>query len=347
MKKCKGCGALLQNENSLEKGFTPRTEVDLCQRCFRINHYDDLTKSYKGDFDNFDILNSVSEIDGLILWVVDLFDFESNIVAGLNRHLLNKDIIMVGTKRDLLPDTVGSQKLLTFIQRRLKFHGISVLEILFVGDHGYDGREEVLKAIDLYGNNRDVVIMGQANAGKSTLINAIAESDLTISRYPGTTLDLIMIDKNEYKIYDTPGLIRKDNMQYYVSDHDLKKIIPSKVKPIVFQVSKATSFAIGGLVRVDVEVKDKSSVVFYVNQSLNIHRGSHNKADELWQQHKGELLKPISEGEYKFVADLKILSDNYDLVINGLGFVNFKGQIKSLKVQINEEVSVIVREAII
>ena len=79
-------------------------------------------------------------------------------------------------------------------------------------------------------NDRDVVIMGQANAGKSTLINAISDSDITISRYPGTTLDLITIDMEEYNIYDTPGLIRKDNMQYFVDENQLKKVIPSKVK---------------------------------------------------------------------------------------------------------------------
>lgn len=347
MNKCKGCGAILQSSEKLEKGFTPVEDVELCQRCFRINHYDDLTKSYKGDFDNFDILNSVSEVDGLILWVVDLFDFESNIISGINRHLLNKDIILVGTKRDLLPDTLGNQKLLTFVQRRLKFYGISVNEILFVGDHGYDGREEVLKAIDIYRKDRDVVIMGQANAGKSTLINAVADADITISRYPGTTLDLITIPMEDYNIYDTPGLIRKDNIQYFVDDKELKKVIPSKVTPTVFQVRRATSFAIGGLVRVDVEVKDDASVVFYTNRGLEIHRGSLKKADDLWNEHYGELLSPIASGDFEYTPDLKILSDNFDLVINGLGFVNFKGNIKSIKVKINKDVSVIVREAIL
>ena len=42
------------------------------------------------------------------------------------------------------------EKLLTFVQRRLKFYGLQVKEILFVGDHGYDGRDEVLQAIDMY-----------------------------------------------------------------------------------------------------------------------------------------------------------------------------------------------------
>lgn len=347
MKKCKGCGAKLQTKDNSKKGFTPREDVELCQRCFRINHYDDLTKSYKGEFDNFDILDSVTKIDGLILWVVDLFDFESNIITGLNRHLLNKDIILIGTKRDLLPHSLGNQKLLSFIQQRLKFYGISVSEILFVGDHGYDGRDIVLQAIKMYRNNRDVTIIGQANAGKSTLINAITDSDLTISRYPGTTLDLIQIDMEDYKIYDTPGLIRDDNMQYYVKENALKKVIPSQVKPVVHQIRHDTSFAVGGLVRLDIETDKNVSVVFYVNKDLKIHKGSIKKADELWKKQKGNLLIPVSEGEYKYTPDLKRLSNDLDVVVNGLGFININGEIKSLKVKLSEKVSVIVREALL
>ena len=93
MEICSGCGAVLQDTESTESGYTPKLENALCQRCFRIKHYDDLVKSYKSDFDNYDILNTINERDNLILWVVDLFDFDSNIISGLNRHLMDKDII--------------------------------------------------------------------------------------------------------------------------------------------------------------------------------------------------------------------------------------------------------------
>ena len=51
---------------------------------------------------------------------------------------------------------------------------------------------------------------------------------------------------------------------------NLKKLFHQRLKPIVFQVSRDTSFAIGGLVRIDVQVKEESSVVFYVNRALEI-----------------------------------------------------------------------------
>lgn len=347
MKTCSGCGAIIQDEDVHQIGYSPNIDNDLCQRCFRIKHYDDLTKSHKADFDNYDILNMVNERDDLILWVVDLFDFDSNIISGLNRHLLHKDIILVGTKRDLLPHTLGNQKLVSFIEKRLKFYGITVRGMVFTGDYGHDGADTVLDVIQHYRKGRDVIIMGQANVGKSTLINALAETDITISRYPGTTLDLISIPMEGYTLYDTPGLIRKDNMQYYASNDDLEAIVPKKIKPKVFQIQKDTSFTIGGLAQVLVEVKEKTSVIFYVNDALKIHRTSLKNSEAQWSRVLEDETLAHVEGNFVMSQNLPISKENFDLAINGLGFINFKSGVTSVKVLTNEHVEVLVREAII
>lgn len=347
MKKCNGCGIVLQDQHQDDPGYTPKSENDLCQRCFRLNNYNDLVKSYKNDFDNFDILNAVNENDRLILWVVDLFDFDSNIIDGLNRHLLDKDIILIGTKRDLLPASMGNQKLLQFVQSRLKFYGISVKEILFTGNHGRDGFENVLEVIDYYRNDRDVIIMGQANAGKSSLINTLANSNITISKYPGTTLDLIAIDMDEYTLYDTPGLIRDDNLQVYVDDEDLKAVVPQKIVQKVFQLERDTSFTIEGLIQIQFEVKSKTSVIFYVNDRLKIHRTSIANAEKQWARESVDEANIKTHGEHKFIKQMPIGKDNFDIVINGLGFVNVKKGIKNVAIMSNEKVAVLIRKALI
>lgn len=59
----------------------------------------------------------------------------------------------------------------------------------------------------MYRKGRDIVFMGVANAGKSTILNQLlAMEDLTTSRHPGTTLDLVPIEQDGYTIYDTPGI---------------------------------------------------------------------------------------------------------------------------------------------
>lgn len=346
MKICSGCGANLQAFDPKAKGFSPNLANDLCQRCFRIKHYDDLIKSYQNEFDNFEILSEVNKTDRLVIWVVDLFDFESNIIEGLNRHLYAKDIILVGSKRDLLPDTLGNQKLLSFIYKRLKFYGINVSEVIFTGDYGYDGSDAVLEAIEYYRNNRDVIIIGQANVGKSTLINALANTDITISRYPGTTLDLIEIDMGDYNLYDTPGLIKDNNIQYYLDSNDLNIVVPNKVKPINYQINKDNCFLIGGLVKIDVEVNDKASIVFFKNDMLTIHRTNKAKANQLWEDLAENEFKPKINGNLKTTTFNK-LKQNFDVVISGLGFIKFRGNIKSVNVTTNENVEVIVREALV
>ena len=42
MKKCKGCGAPIQNKDPKMAGYSVNLEQDYCQRCFRLTHYGDL-----------------------------------------------------------------------------------------------------------------------------------------------------------------------------------------------------------------------------------------------------------------------------------------------------------------
>lgn len=128
-KICKGCGVVLQSSDAAAIGYTPKMEADYCQRCFRIRHYDDVVISMKQGIDSDAVLQKINAMDALVVWVVDLFDFESNLLPGINRHLLGKDILMVATKRDLLPATLGNEKLSQFLLRRLKEEGILVQEL--------------------------------------------------------------------------------------------------------------------------------------------------------------------------------------------------------------------------
>ena len=57
-------------------------------------------------------------------------------------------------------------------------------------------------------------VVGGTNVGKSTLINRLIrdysdlEQELTTSRYPGTTLDMVNIPLDDGKyIIDTPGIV--------------------------------------------------------------------------------------------------------------------------------------------
>ena len=46
--------------------------------------------------------------------------------------------------------------------------------------------------------------------------------DLTTSRHPGTTLDLVPIEQDGYTIYDTPGIENHHSVLTFLNSKDLK-----------------------------------------------------------------------------------------------------------------------------
>lgn len=359
MKKCKGCGVVLQNSDKDKIGYTPKIEADYCQRCFRIKHYDDVMISMKQGVDSDKVMQSIADKDALFLWVVDLFDFEANMIKGMNRHLQGKDIILVACKRDLLPSSVGNEKLGQFIISRLKEKGISVKGIVICGDLVKNANsknnhsvQEIKRAIELYRNGRNVVVFGMANAGKSTLLNALMEKEtLTTSRHPGTTLDLNEIQFEDYILYDTPGLTRYDSTLTLVDDKVLKQIIPVKeMKSKHFQLKGNQSLSIGGFARLDLSGCENVTCVCYFAPALNIHRGKVENADKLWNEHLGdEILSPTLDSSFK---DMKVYEigkqdKKMDVVVHGLGWFCISGTVKNVKVYVNKNVEVTFRGAMI
>ena len=174
MTKCRGCGALLQSEDKTKPGYTPKEGSEYCQRCFRLIHYDDLTVSMKTGIDPDTVFEAVEKLDAAVLYVCDLFDFESGMIPGLTRKIGDKDIVLACTKRDLLPDTVSHDKIARFVFGRLKEYGIRIKELVLVSGITKEGIEEDRSAVDKTSHGRPVVVMGRANSGKSTLLNGLA-----------------------------------------------------------------------------------------------------------------------------------------------------------------------------
>ena len=146
MTKCRGCGIELQYEDEKAPGYTPKKDSEYCQRCFRLMHYDDLTVSMRKGIDPDEVLNRVAEMDCLILWVADLFDFEAGMIPGINRLLTDKDIILAANKRDILPDTLSPDKCARFIFSRLKEQGIKIKTLVLTSKLHHEGVEEIGRA---------------------------------------------------------------------------------------------------------------------------------------------------------------------------------------------------------
>ena len=345
---CKGCGVTIQHQNKDEIGYSSKTDTLYCQRCFRIQHYDDLIMSMKTGINPYDVLSKLSNSKGLIIWICDLFDFEASMIDGLNRHLNNKDIILVGTKRDLLPKEVSNNKLISFIKERLKERGIKVKGILITSDKENNNSDLILELLKSHANKENIFVIGKANAGKSTFLNMLLKEDvLTKSRYPGTTLDFNEIVIGNQKFVDTPGIEVKNSMVMLVEEKHLNYIIPTKkIKPVVFQLENNQSLAFGGLVRIDFIECEKTSVVIYMSDKIVIHRTKVENADKLWEKHKGHLLVPTVNSKI-VTTTVKPIYDKTDIVIDGLGWICINKNIKQIKVSYPKDVNITFRKAMI
>ena len=349
MRICKGCGAKLQYTDRTLPGYTPKEDSEYCQRCFRLIHYDDPVFSMREGIDPDRVMERVEELDAVVVWIADLFDFEAGMIPGLARRLAGRDIILVCTKRDLLPKGQNDAKIAAFVFRRLKDAGISVRKLIFSELKNPDCTREVKEAVQELSDGRAAVVIGKANAGKSTLLNALlGEKVLTSSRYPGTTLDFnhVVIDGIEY--IDTPGIEISGSMLNVLEETDLKTVLPVRpVSPQIFQLKDDQCFTIGGLAQIYLYGCSRATAVFYLSDRLNLHRSKAERGEELWEKHLGRDFVPVpSVQEYSGKAVRKQY-EKEDIVIEGLGWVCVSGGVSSIVVKVPKGVNVTFREAMI
>ncbi len=72
------------------------------------------------DDDFLKILNEIGDSEGLIVKVVDIFDFNGSWLPGLHRFVGSNPILLVGNKVDLLPKSVKHSKLIHWMKHEAK-----------------------------------------------------------------------------------------------------------------------------------------------------------------------------------------------------------------------------------
>jgi ribosome biogenesis GTPase A len=298
MSKCIGCGAKLQSTDQDIIGYTRNLKSNLCERCFRIKNYGDYKFVVKNNDDFVNILDEIN--DELVLLVVDLFNISESFKM-LNEHLKKAKVLLVLTKKDIMPEA--------YEERLLDYLDLDVVDKVIISSSKNYNFDELYDKIIEHQTSKDVYVVGFTNAGKSTMINRLFadyssnDAKITTSYLPSTTLNSIKIEFDEYlTLIDTPGLIEEGNMLDYIDAKTLKMIQPKKrIKPITYQVREKQYFYIKDLLQL--EVAD-NNVIFYMSNQLEIKRLRHLRETDL----------------VKHVIDIR---GNEDLVIKGLGFIKF------------------------
>lgn len=360
--KCIGCGAPLQSEDPSAPGYVPEhnlfKEDVVCQRCFRLKNYNEIQDVGLDSDDFLDLLNSLADQKCIVVNVVDVFDFEGSFINALKRIVGNKKIILAANKIDLLPKQINKRRLKEWLKKTSRKYGLVAEDVVLLSSKKGQGIEDLLDAINRIRQDEDIYIVGTTNVGKSTLINKLIERTMgekdviTTSRFPGTTLDMIDIPLDEtHFMFDTPGIIQAHQMTHYVTDKELKTIMPkSEIKQRVYQLNEGQTLFFGGLARIDYVSGGKRPLICYFSNELNIHRTKTEKANDLWRNQLGSVLAPPSDPDQFDLEQVKAVrletgKEKKDVMIAGLGFITIEAGAKVI-VRVPKAVDVILRKSI-
>lgn len=331
IKYCKGCGVRLQDHNTLLEGYTNNISKDLCKRCFRLKNYGEYEIVTKSNDEYIEIIKSIGTTKSLVLYIVDILSIPKDL-EKIKEYLPNNKVILVLNKKDMLPLSVTDQKIIDYLQDKTAF--IDKIVISANKNYNIDKLMNLIKKHRIYQN---VYVVGNTNAGKSTLINKIIDnysietSDLTISNMPSTTLDQIKIPFKDYYLIDTPGLVDVHNIVNYIDNNSIKQMSSHKeIKPRTYQIKKGQALLIGNFLRIDYVEGDRNSFTIFISNNINIKRINGKRHQNL---------KELSQKEIN-------LKYHEDIVINGLGFIKTVLEGKTY-IYVDKDVEVFTRKSMI
>lgn len=280
MTKCIGCGITLQDKNKDAVGYTPDIKNKLCERCFKLKNYNILTN--KGiSIDNDALIEKINKLKCYVLFLIDFINLDKEVIEAYKKIKCQK--VLVLTKSDIIPKNIKYQKLIKNIKDVYE-----IKEDIIICSSKTKLNMNIIKNICLL--NKKVCMVGFTNAGKSSLINALTGSSITVSKRENTTQEIMKIEYLDTVIYDAPGFMSKINRE---------NIPKSIIKPITYQFPSKHYLMIND---VKLNILEDTNFTIYVGSDAKIERRK----------------------EQENVSCNIIVESNSDVIIKGLMFINFK-----------------------
>ncbi len=360
VRRCYGCGAILQSEDPNSPGFIEKKNIDnaplgaplFCESCWKSTRYNLSPKTAKASPDFLLMLKDAQASDSLIVYVVDLFSFETSFIPEANELLQGLNILVLANKRDLLPKTADDEALKAYVAHRFRKERLSVdtKDVELVSLQFASDVKDIANRIEKERRGHDVYVIGASSSGKSVFANAFLRTyknpsnrSIATITYPGTSLNVLTVPlDSSSSLYDTPGMSVENSMVAHVDALTSFSLTPKEeVKPRSFSLVPGEGLFFGDhLARIDLLSGPRTPIKVYVAKPVHVFK---SKAS-LGEQTMRKLMMQFGrqdERKLPFTAndadafDLKVDEQTErDIGIEGLGWISFKGNGQTFRIYV-------------
>ena len=361
--RCYHCGAILQCENPEEKGYiipeslnraTP-IQIIYCDKCFEtMKAFNNSELNQDVDQGVLKILNDAFATDAYIIWVVDLFSFNGTLNTEIADKVKKLNLTVIGTKRDLFPQSVKDASLIEYLTERFNAYGIKPNTVRLLSTNKIDPKE-LIEAMNNARKGHDVYMIGNITSGKTSIINKALKGfenktsrQIKTIKYPGTHLDVLEIPLSRSSFfYELPGISQNTSAAGKLEKEAVKQISPRKaIKVTQRTMGPGDALMVGSIAAFEVLKGKISNYRFYAAEGVETRKVSIKKLDDLINENNvRRSLRPVSERLVSFLDydmfEYAMENDKkwHDIAIEGLGWLSFVSQGQIIRIRLPKGVA--------
>lgn len=356
--RCYCCGAVLQSEEKEEEGFIEKELLDIqganervlyCHNCYEkmkaIN-----TGMLESDTDDeiLRILKDAVASDALLIWVVDLFQFNGTLNPEVVKKAKKLDVVVLGTKFDLFPKRIKQETMCNFLRDRFNEVGIDPVAVKVFGNAENIDPKDLLKKMEVLRKGHDVYMIGTLASGKTSIINRLlkgysnkSKRTIATEEYPGTSVKVLEIPlSNSSFFYELPGFSLNTSVLGKVEKEVKSIILPKKeIRMQKLVINEGDTMCVGSLAAFTLVKGRVTTFHFYGAEANEVKKVSTKKlARFLKENNVKRSLRPVSERfsaftDYDvFEYDMERDGKEHDIAITGLGWMRFEGRGQVIRV---------------
>jgi len=364
VRRCFSCGAKLQSEDPNAPGYISPTILEaygpdsilLCDHCFKDSRYNIAPKTPEVNEDWLTMVRDAKASNALVIYVIDLFSFESAFPPVLVQILEGVNLLIIANKRDLLSKKVPDEEIKEYVAHRFRASKCSVTkdDVFLATMRSTSDVRDIAEEMEKRRQGNDVLLIGSSLAGKSAFRDAYLrqytnQSNLPVMTiyYGETKIETMRIPLDDKaSMYDAPGIPLSNDMRGVCPDLQRKVTPVTPMSGRRYAVARGGAVSIEGLALVSLTEGKKTAVTVYCRDDLHIHfHHSRPVTKSFFKRISDRKVKVYSEkfqNPSDFDAfDIKVEeSGQRDIGIEGIGWVSFMGNGQTFSLLVPKGVAV-------